>query len=78
MRTMAQKVGRAMVLAGALALLAFGWLTLQSIRAQRDAGRELDRLVTGSRLGGPAPFPRQRNRDELFSDGSRFRGWASR
>lgn len=50
MRITAKAVGRALVLAGALALLAFGWLSLQSLRAQREAEQELDRLVTGSRL----------------------------
>lgn len=49
MRRTAQKVGRALVLTGALALVAFGWLTLQSIRVQRDAGRDLDRLLADRR-----------------------------
>jgi sortase A len=66
MRTTAQIVGRAMVLTGALALLAFGWLTLLSIRAQREAGRELDRLVTGSRLGAGSIPPRGQPRRAIF------------
>ena len=46
-----------MVLAGALVLLLFGWFTFRSIGVQREAGRELDRLLA-DRHSPLRPIPR--------------------